>query len=101
MYFYLPVGRSKLLLFVGLSFSLLCIIQTTINVSVWLQAGEYQPTPPTTSHHKMNTLIHNTERLPPEIDTIGNFQLLLMCVIIFKGTVHHKIRKKHISPLSC
>ncbi|XP_036930682.1 trichohyalin-like isoform X2 [Acanthopagrus latus] len=33
-----PSGRSKILLFVGLSFGLLCIVQTAINVSVQLQA---------------------------------------------------------------
>lgn len=33
---------------VGVSFGLLCIVQATLNVSLWLQAGECQP-PPSTS----------------------------------------------------
>lgn len=50
--FCLPVGGPIILKLVGISFGLLCIIQSAVNVYSWLQAGAYQPTPSTEMYYK-------------------------------------------------
>lgn len=46
-----PKGKSKVLIVVGVSFGLMCILQSALNVALRLQGSEYQPAP-STSHSK-------------------------------------------------